>query len=289
VVTLVGVSQVMTCYRHPNRETRLSCSECGRPICTECMTMAPVGLRCPDHSGKPRGAAKVTSGVRRWSFESTGSIVTKALIAINVLVYLLEIADGGTVNGPGVDFQARWALYGPAVAQGDWYRLITAGFLHANVLHIGLNMLILWLVGSQLEEVLGRGRYLLLYLVSLLAGSAGALLQSPFGFTLGASGAIFGLFGALLVLEYFATGQIVGSQAFGLIAINLIFSFAFNGISWGGHLGGLAGGILGTLALAQFRRAHPGYTRLGLVSVAGLLLVGAASVAVAYWKVRGYA
>ncbi|HEX6701950.1 MAG TPA: rhomboid family intramembrane serine protease [Gaiellaceae bacterium] len=283
------MSQVMTCYRHPNRETRLSCSECGRPICTECMTMAPVGLRCPDHSGKPRGAAKVTSGVRRWSFESTGSLVTKALIAINVLVYLLEIADGGSVNGPGVDFQVRWALYGPAVAQGDWYRLITSGFLHANLLHIGLNMLILWLVGSQIEEVLGRGRYLLLYLVSLLAGSAGALLQSPFGYTLGASGAIFGLFGALLVLEYFATGQIVGSQAFGLIVINLIFSFYFGGISWGGHIGGLVGGILGTLALAQFRRAHPGYTRLGLASVAGLLLVGAASVAVAYWKVRGYA
>jgi membrane associated rhomboid family serine protease len=253
------------------------------------MTMAPVGLRCPDHSGKPRGAAKVTQRARRLSYEGTGSIVTKALIAINVLVYLLEIADGGTVNGPGIDFQVRWALFGPAVAHGDWYRLITAGFLHANVLHIGLNMLILWLVGSQLEEVLGRARYLLLYFVSLLAGSAGALLQSPFGYTLGASGAIFGLFGALLVLEYFATGQIVGSQAFGLIAINMIFSFTFGGISWGGHLGGLAGGILGTLALARFRRAHPGYTRLGLVSVVGLLLVGAASVAVAYWKVRGYA
>jgi membrane associated rhomboid family serine protease len=288
VVTLVVVSQVMTCYRHPNRETRLSCSECGRPICTECMTMAPVGLRCPDHSGKARGPAKVTRGVRRWSYEGTGSIVTKALIGINVVVYLFEIANG-SLNGPGIVFQLKWALDGPDVAHGDWYRLITAGFLHANLIHLGLNMLILWLVGSQIEEVLGRARYLLLYVVSLLAGSAGALLQNPLGLTVGASGAIFGLFGALLVLEYFATGQIVGSQAFGLIAINMIFSFTFSGISWGGHLGGLVGGILGTLALARFRRAHPGYARLGLVSVAGLLLVGAASVAVAYWKVRGYA
>src|SRR5207244_4700848 len=144
-------------------------------------------------------------------------------------------------------------------------------------------MLVLGSVGSQLEEVLGRSRYLLLYLVSLLAGSAGALLQSPAGTTVGASGAIFGLFGALLVLEYFATGQIVGSQAFGLIAINLIFSFTFSGISWGGHLGGLVGGILGTLALARFRRAHPGYARLGLASLAGLLVVAAATVAVPYW------
>jgi membrane associated rhomboid family serine protease len=253
------------------------------------MTMAPVGLRCPDHSGKPRGAAKLARGARRVSFEGGGALVTKALIAVNVIVYLLEIADNGTINGPGIAFQLKWALFGPAIAQGDWYRLITSGFLHANLLHIGLNMLILWMIGSQLEEVLGRARYLLLYAVSLLAGSAGALLQNPLGFTLGASGAIFGLFGALLVLEYFATGQIVGGQAFGLIVINLIFSFAFSGISWGGHLGGLAGGILGTLALARFRRSHPGYARLGAVSVAGLLAVGIASVAVSYWKVRGYA
>jgi membrane associated rhomboid family serine protease len=281
------MSQAMTCYRHPNRETRLSCSECGRPICTECMTMAPVGIRCPDHSGKPRGAAKLTHGARRWTYDGTGSIATKALIAINVLVYLIEIADGGSINGPGAAFQIRWALYGPAVAHGDWYRLVTSGFLHANLLHLGLNMLILWLVGSQLEAALGRGRYVLLYLVALLAGAAGALLQAPFSFTVGASGAIYGLFGALLVLEYFATGQIVGTQAFGLIAINLIFSFTISGISWGGHIGGLVGGILGTLALAQFRRAHPGYARLGLVSVAGLLAVGLASVAVAYLKVHG--
>jgi membrane associated rhomboid family serine protease len=282
------MSQVMTCYRHPNRETRLSCSECGRPICTECMTMAPVGIRCPDHSGKARGAQRITRSARRLSYEGTGSIATKALIAANVGVYLLEIASG-SLNGPGIQFQLKWALYGPAVANGEWYRLITSGFMHANLIHIGLNMLILWLVGSQIEEILGRGRYLLLYFVSLLAGSAGALLQNPTGFTVGASGAIFGLFGALLVLEYFATGQIVGGQAFGLIAINMIFSFTFGGISWGGHIGGLIGGILGTLALARFRRAHPGYTRMDLLSVGGLLAVGIASVAIAYWKVRGYA
>ena len=279
------------CYRHPNRETGLSCSECGRPICTECMTVAPVGLRCPDHSGRPQGVARVRRQVRRAGWAGTGALVTKVLIGINVLVYLAEIGSGsGTTGaGNGSSVVERFALYGPAVANGDWWRLITSGFLHANVLHIGLNMLILWLVGSPLEEMLGRGRYLLLYFVSLLAGSAGALLQAPLVTTVGASGAIFGLFGALLVLEYFATGQIVGGQAFGLIVINLVFSFAFNNISWGGHIGGLVGGILGTLVLARFGRGHAAYGRLGLLGVAGMALIGAASVAVAYWKVRGYA
>jgi membrane associated rhomboid family serine protease len=279
------------CYRHPDRETGLSCSECGRPICTECMTVAPVGLRCPDHSGRPQGVARVRRQVRRAGWAGTGALVTKTLIAINVLVYLAEIGSGSGATGAGgggsvVD---RFALDGPDVANGGWWRLITAGFLHANVLHIGLNMLILWLVGSPLEEMLGRGRYLLLYFVSLLAGSAGALLQAPLVTTVGASGAIFGLFGALLVLEYFATGQIVGGQAFGLIVINLIFSFTFSNISWGGHIGGLVGGILGTLVLARFGRGHAAYGRLGLLGIAGMVLIGAASVAVAYWKVRGYA
>jgi membrane associated rhomboid family serine protease len=279
------------CYRHPDRETGLSCSECGRPICTECMTVAPVGLRCPDHSGRPQGVARVRRQVRRAGWAGTGALVTKALIAINVLVFLAEIAtgSGATGAGSGGSVVDRFALDGPDVANGDWWRLVTAGFLHANVLHIGLNMFILWLVGSPLEEMLGRGRYLLLYFVSLLAGSAGALLQAPLVTTVGASGAIFGLFGALLVLEYFATGQIVGGQAFGLIVINLIFSFTFSNISWGGHIGGLVGGILGTLVLARFGRGHAAYGRVGLLGIAGMVLIGAASVVVAYWKVRGYA
>ena len=278
------------CYRQPNRETGLSCSECGRPICTECMTVAPVGLRCPDHSGRPQGVARVRSQVRRAGWAGTGALVTKALIAINVAVWLAELGTGsGPMSLSGTVYE-KGALFGPLVAHGDWWRLVTAGFLHAGILHLGMNMLILWLIGSPLEEMLGRGRYVLLYFVSLLAGSAGALLQAlPLVNTVGASGAIFGLFGALLVLEYFATGQIVGGQAFGLIVINLIFSFTFSNISWGGHIGGLVGGILGTLVLARFGRGHAAYGRVGLLGVAGMVLIGAGSVAVAYWKVRGYA
>src|SRR5205085_11093318 len=174
--------------------------------------------------GRPQGVARVRRQVRRTGWAGTGALVTKALIAINVLVFLAEIAtgSGATGAGSGGSVVDRFALDGPDVANGDWWRLVTAGFLHANVLHIGLNMLILWLVGSPLEEMLGRGRYALLYFVSLLAGSAGALVQAPPVPTAGACGQLCGLLGALLVVAQFATAQIVRAPAFGLVAIHLL-------------------------------------------------------------------
>jgi membrane associated rhomboid family serine protease len=275
------------CYRHPDRETGLACSECGRPICTECMTVAPVGLRCPDHSGKPQGVARVRSSVRRASYAGTGALVTKALIALNVAVYLAELGQGGDVNGFGSSIFNHGYLRAQEVASGDWWRLLTAAFLHYGPFHLGLNMLALWWFGAPLEEALGRGRYLLLYLVSGLAGSAGALLLSPNVATVGASGAIFGILGAALVLE--RQGTPVFGGALTLIVINLVFTFSVGNISVGGHLGGLAGGILGTLALSRFGRGHAVYGRVGVLGVAGLVLIGAASILVSYWKVRGYA
>ena len=275
------------CYRHPDRETGLACSECGRPICTECMTVAPVGLRCPDHSGKPQGVARVRSSVRRASYAGTGALVTKALIALNVAVYLAELGQGGDVNGFGSSIFNHGYLRAQEVASGDWWRLLTAAFLHYGPFHLGLNMLALWWFGAPLEEALGRGRYLLLYLVSGLAGSAGALLLSPNVATVGASGAIFGILGAALVLE--RQGTPVFGGALTLIVINLVFTFSVGNISVGGHLGGLAGGILGTLALSRFGRGHAVYGRVGVLGVAGLVLIGAASILVSYLKVRGYA
>jgi membrane associated rhomboid family serine protease len=277
------------CYRHPNRETGLSCSECGRPICTECMTVAPVGLRCPDHSGRPQGVARVRRQVRRAGYAGTGALVTKALIAANVLVYLAEIGtgSGGTSFGGG-SVVRDFALDGPDVANGGWWRLITAGFLHANILHIGLNMLVLVWLGAPVERYLGHLRYLALFIVSGLAGSAGALIATPTAVTVGASGAIFGVMGALLVIEYHATGRIAG-QAFTLILINLLFSFTVNGISVGGHIGGLIGGILATLAMTHFERSRVGFGRPWMVGAAALVAVAAASIVISYWKVRGYA
>src|ERR671926_43214 len=160
------MAAAMRCYRHPDRETYVSCSDCGRPICTECMTPAPVGQRCPDHSGKPQGVARVATSVRRAGYEGAGGAVTRVLIALNVLVYLLELVNGGDVNGVGSRIYEKGVLFGPWVAQGDWWRLITSAFLHYGPIHLGLNMYFLYLVGTPVEQYLGRARFLLLYLVS---------------------------------------------------------------------------------------------------------------------------
>ena len=278
-----------TCYRHPDRVTGLSCTECGRPICTECMTMAPVGIRCPEHSGKPQGVQRVTKGVRRVAFEGAGAKVTKVLIGVNVAVYVAELAQGGGVYGVNSTIYDKGFLYAPFVAQGDWWRLMTAAFLHYGPFHLLLNMLGLYWFGSLLERRIGSGRFLLLYLVSGLAGSAGALVVSPNSATVGASGAIFGILGAGLVLEQ-QRDYVFGGSALGVIVANLVLTFAWSGnISVGGHIGGLIGGAAATLALSRFGRGHAAYGRIGLLGIAGMVLIGAGSVAVAYWKVRGYA
>lgn len=227
--------------------------------------------------------------MRRVTAASTDQpFVTWGLIGLNVVVYLITVAQGNGINNPGGTLFAKWVLFGPAVANGDWWRLITAAFLHANLLHIGLNMLALVWLGAPVERYLGHFQYLALYIVSGLAGSAGALITTPTGITVGASGAIFGILGALLIIEYQATGNVAG-QAFTLIAINLLFSFTMSGISVGGHIGGLIGGIGAALALTRFGRTTLVRGRPGVVGVAALVGVGLLSVVVSYWKVRGYA
>jgi membrane associated rhomboid family serine protease len=286
-----------TCYRHPDRVTGLSCSECGRPICTECMTMAPVGIRCPEHSGKPQGVQRVTRGVQRAAFEGTGAKVTKALIGINVAVYVAELATGGGVNGTGSRIYEKGVLIARAidsqghligVAEGDFWRLLTAAFLHYGAFHLILNMIGLYWFGSLLEQRIGSGRFLLIYVVSGLAGSAGALLLDPLKPTVGASGAIFGILGAGLVLER-QRDYVFGGSALGVIVANLVLTFAWPNISIGGHIGGLIGGAASILALSRLGRGHAAYGRAGLAGIAGIVAVGIISIAVAYWKVKGYA
>jgi membrane associated rhomboid family serine protease len=299
--TLVTLVRMAYCYRHPDRETGLSCSVCERPICTDCATFAAVGIRCPEHSGAPQGVARVTQGVRRASYEGTG-LVTKVLVALNVLVFLAMLAQGaslgdtasglGSIYRDGSLFIERQDLDGSFVglAHGQWWRLLTAAFLHANLLHLGMNMLALWWFGRPVELVLGSGRFLLLYVVSGLSGSAGALLVSPQDITVGASGAIFGILGAALVLERQRI-YVLGGGALGIIVLNLAFTFvggSFGNISIGGHIGGLAGGALGALALSRFGRGLAFYGRLGALGIAGLVAVGALSFALAYIQVGRY-
>jgi membrane associated rhomboid family serine protease len=282
------------CYRHPDRETGLSCSDCGRPICADCATFAPVGIRCPDHAGVRSGPATRLKPrpVRRapgLALASETAPVTYALIAINVVIYLVTVVQGNGLSNPGGSLYLRWLLFGPFVAHGGWYRLITSMFLHGFLLHIVFNMVALYFIGVPVEQYLGRARYIGLYFVSGLAGAAGALLQAPLVPTVGASGAIFGILGAMLIIEWQITGRLAG-QAMTWIVINLVISFSFSGISWGGHLGGLIGGILITLAYAHWGdRGRAQYGQLGLGGVIGLLAVGAGSIAIAYFRVRGYA
>ncbi len=272
-----------TCYRHPDRETGLSCSVCERPICTECATFAPVGIRCPEHSGKPQGIERVTRTVRRAHYEGSGALVTRALIAINIIVYLITVATGGGINSNSGTIFTHGVLFGPSVANGDYWRLLSSAFMHYGPEHLGMNMLILWFVGAPLEERLGRGRFLLLYLTAGLAGAAGAILVSPCVYTAGASGAIFGLFGAGLVLERQGI-SLFGSWLYVIVIINLAFTFQpGSNISAGGHVGGLIGGILAMLALSRFGRTHAFYGRAGIFGYGMLIAIAAASVVLAIW------
>jgi membrane associated rhomboid family serine protease len=248
------------------------------------MVFAPVGIKCAEHAGRPQGSAKITHGVRRAAFEGTGALVTKILIGVNVAVYLWSIGGGGSIDRPqGRPFE-EGALYGPLVANGEWWRLFTAAFLHANLIHLAMNMVFLWWIGAPVEEAIGRARYALLYLVSGLAGSAGALLLSPNAITVGASGALFGILGAAFIFER-QRSYVLGGGALGIIVLNLVFTFTIGNISIGGHLGGLAGGGVAALALSRFGRTHAIYGRPGLLGLAGVLAVGVASILVAYWAV----
>jgi membrane associated rhomboid family serine protease len=273
------------------------------------MTMAPVGIRCPEHSGQAQGVQRVAHGVRRASFEGVGAKVTRALIGLNVAVYIAELLQGSGVNANhgsiyqngalianGVKFNDT--LFGvPAgtavpnlvgVAHGEWWRLVTSMFLHYGPFHLLLNMLALYWFGSLLEQRIGSGRFLMLYLVSGLAGAAGALIAAPTTPTVGASGAIFGILGAGLVLEQ-QRDYVFGGSALGIIVINLVLTFSIPNISIGGHIGGLLGGIVVALGLTRFGRGHAAYGRTGVVGAAIIVAVGVASVLIAYWKAKGYA
>jgi membrane associated rhomboid family serine protease len=257
-----------TCYRHPSRETGVSCSNCGRPICPDCMTTTPVGMRCPECAGE-RTKVKTIRNV------SSRPELTIALIAINVVAFLAE--GNVSITGQPTDkvyekgalFGSLEGFAGQGVAHGQWWRIVTSGFLHENLLHIGFNMYVLYLLGQMLEPALGRMRFGVIYAVSLLAGSLGALLVSPHSLTVGASGAVFGVMGAAAVEMRARQIPIMQSGVGGLIVINLVISFALPGISWGGHVGGLIGGALTAIALQLGTRFRQQAVALGACVVLG--------------------
>jgi membrane associated rhomboid family serine protease len=269
--------EVMHCYRHPNRETLLSCSNCERPICTSCMTAAAVGVRCPECAGKPTGAA---AGVRRLGARAGADTVfaTGALVALNVVFYLAQAAQAGSLqNADSSRLVSDGAVYGPAIADGEWWRLVTGGFLHASIIHIAFNMYLLWILGGALERYAGAARFLAIYFAAVLWGSVGALLLSPDSPTIGASGGVFGLMAALYLLERQRGVALLGSSVGMLLLLNLGITFVLPGISIGGHVGGILGGAAAGFVLSGYGRGHLAYGRVGAQGWAavGALIVGA--------------
>jgi membrane associated rhomboid family serine protease len=266
-----------TCYRHPDRETGVSCSSCGRPICPDCMTSTPVGMRCPECA---RQKTTVSTGTGAFG-RSTAAPATYVLIGLNVIAFLAEIA-GGTggfdASGSVVD---DFALRGNAVADGEWYRIVSGGFLHAGPVHLLFNMFALYVLGTLLEPALGTPRYVALYVASLLAGAFGALaLTGAAESTVGASGAIFGLFGAAFLIARGRGLDSIAGEIGLLLLVNLALTFGIPGISIGGHLGGLAGGAICAAVIIAGDRGMLGERRLAaelaLIGVVAIVSIGGA-------------
>ncbi|MGZ4679984.1 MAG: rhomboid family intramembrane serine protease [Ilumatobacteraceae bacterium] len=237
------------CYRHPDRETGRRCTRCGKPACGECLVQVAVGSNCLDCIKAARPDVKTRA--KYWNARQP-TLVTYSLIAINALVYVWTVSTRNGELKLGLD---KFDLHA-----GDYYRLVTSGFLHFSVFHIGMNMLLLFQLGQLLEPAIGRVRFGLLYFASLLGGSLGALMLQPNGLTGGASGAVFGLMAAAAIgmhrrgINVFRTG--IGT----ILVLNLVITFTLPGISVGGHLGGaIAGAICGFVILAPSHLALPAW------------------------------
>ncbi len=223
------------------------------------MTPTPVGMRCPECS---RQRTRVTTGAG--AFSGGGTPATYVLIALNVAAFLVEIAGGGGgFSSSGNAIVSDFGLRGISVAEGEWYRMLSGGFLHANLFHIAFNMFALFVLGRILEPAIGTPRFVALYFASLFAGAFGALaLSDALQVTVGASGAVFGLFGAAFVIARGRGLDAIASQLGFLLLINLALTFGIRNISVGGHLGGLAGGLLCALVIVAGERGMLGPRRL---------------------------
>ncbi len=285
---------VPTCYRHPGRESHIRCQRCDRPICPDCMRDAAVGFQCPECVAE--GAKSTRSGRTAYGgLRPTNAAITSGvLIGINAAVWVAILVTGGggsrlldylglrpngvcdlqngfvQLQGSQASCSGQWM---PGVADGAWWQIITGGFTHVTITHIAFNMLALWMIGPQLELALGRVRFLALYLISLLVGSAVVMWAgSEYQLTIGASGAIYGLFGALLIVAHKVGGDMRALWA--LIAVNVVITFAVPNISWQGHLGGFVGGVLVAGILVYAPRQHrAAYQSAGLVALTVVTLV----------------
>jgi membrane associated rhomboid family serine protease len=241
------------------------------------MTPTPVGMRCPE-CARERTKVKTARNVRTPALGRYS--VTQILIAINVILFLAETATGTPLGGVGSSgvgtLYQHGFIAGPYIVNGhhEYYRLLTSGFLHDGLLHILFNMVFLYFVGPALEQAIGRVNFVAVYFASLLAGSFGALLFTPLAPTVGASGALFGLLGALVVVAHYRRISIWQSGLGPTLLINIVFSLTVSDISIGGHVGGFIGGLIcGVLYMELVDRR-----RMQTAFLAGCVIVAAASV-----------
>lgn len=278
---------VPVCYRHPGRESHIRCQRCGRPICPDCMRDAAVGFQCPECVAEGRRTTRQARTAYGGLRPTNASITTMVLIGLNIAVWVAVLGAGTAselynnlvlrpsgfcIGSTAVTDATCGTVWFPGVSDGAYWQLITSTFTHTQVLHITFNMLALYMIGPQLEQVLGRARFLALYLLSGLAGSAAVYWWAPeYQATLGASGSIYGLFGAMLVIALKVGGQV--QQLLFLVGINLFITFSVSGISWQAHLGGLAAGaaIAGILVYAPRGSQRTLFQVSGLVTVTALI------------------
>lgn len=261
-----GPAQTQTsCYRHPDRPAPISCTRCGRPICIEDAIDAPVGYLCPECAQQPANVQRAQRSVAR----AQNANVTVVLVGIIAVVFLAQQAVP--------DLWTRGALFGPLIAEGEWYRIVTSGFLHSQslILHVLFNGYLLYQLGRMIEPGVGSSRFLALFSAGLFGGSAGALLLSWAAPTIGASGAVFGLMGAAMVLLRRRGINPWRTSIGTLVIINLVFTFIAPGVSLGGHVGGLLGGAVAALPLTRSRRPDTNADLVAAWAVAGVLAVAA--------------
>ncbi|MGD9619208.1 MAG: rhomboid family intramembrane serine protease [Mycolicibacterium sp.] len=264
-----------TCYRHPDRPTYVRCTRCNRFICPECMHSAAVGHQCAHCVGAAAATVRpVTTQFGARSQRSTTPVVTYVLIGINVAMFALQTASTG--------MERAMALWPPAVADGELYRLLTSAFLHFGTAHIAFNMLALYFVGPPLEMALGRLRFSALYLLSAMGGSVLVYLLTLNALTAGASGAVFGLFGATFVVGRRLSMDVRGVVA--VIVLNLAFTFVIplitsQNISWQGHIGGLVTGAAIAAAYAYAPRQQRNLVQAGATAAVVVLFI-----ALIWWR-----
>ncbi|MDJ0418283.1 rhomboid family intramembrane serine protease [Rhodococcus opacus] len=238
------------CVRHPDRPTALSCNRCGRPACPECLREAAVGYQCVDCvAAGQRDVRQVRNVAGAVTTQRAVPLVTYILMAVNVGIFLITAAQSRSImqNQAGSKLFADWALFPPAVVDGQIVRVLGSGFLHFGIIHLAVNMFALWVIGRDTELVLGRARYACVYFVSLLGGSAAVMLFQLGAVTAGASGAVFGLMGAQAVILLRLRRS--PAPVISVIAVNVIISITIPGISLLGHLGGLVAGAAATAGI----------------------------------------